>query len=370
MKKQYDYIIVGSGLFGSVFACEMHKRGKKVLVLEKRKHIGGNIYSENIAGIDVHKYGPHIFHTNKKEIWEYINNLSFVRPFAYSPLACYKENFYNLPFNMNTFYQMWKTKTPDEAKRMIESQKAEYKDIIPSNLEEQALKLVGSDIYEKMIKGYTEKQWGRNAKELPAFIINRIPVRMRYDNNYFDDIFQGIPLNGYTEIIKRLLQGVEVITNVDFLQNKADWQSKTKKIVFTGRIDEWFGECFGELEYRSLRFEDEEIFKENYQGVAVVNYTEINVPFTRITEHKHFINAITPTTIITKEYPQEWNKNCEPYYPVNDKKNDLLYDKYFCESQKLPNVIFGGRLGQYKYYNMDQVIEKSLEAVNKEINLS
>jgi len=370
MSKKYDYIIVGSGLFGSVFACEMHKKGKKVLVLEKREHIGGNIYSKNISGIDVHKYGPHIFHTNNKAIWEYINNLAFIRPFVYSPLACYKGEFYNLPFNMNTFYQMWKVKTPDEAIRIIENQKAEYKDITPSNLEEQALQLVGSDIYGKLIKGYTEKQWGRSAKELPAFIINRIPVRMRYDNNYFDDIYQGIPLNGYTEIIKRLLQEIEVKTNVDFLQNKAIWQSKGDRIVFTGRIDEWFDECFGKLEYRSLRFEDEEISKENYQGVAVINYTEINVPFTRITEHKHFANAITPTTVITKEYPQEWNKNCEPYYPVNNEKNNLLYEKYFYESQKLPNVIFGGRLGEYKYYNMDQVIEKSLEAVNKELNLS
>lgn len=367
MNKKYDYLIVGSGFFGSIFAHELHKRGKKVLVLEKRSHIGGNVYSERVHGIDIHKYGPHIFHTNNKEVWDYINSFVTMEQFVYSPVGNYNGELYNLPFNMNTFYQMWKVKTPEEAIAKIEEQKNEYKDIEPTNLEEQAYKLVGKDIYEKLIKGYTEKQWGRKATELPPFIIKRLPVRLTYDNNYFNDKYQGIPEDGYTRIFERMLEGIEVKLNTDFLKDKEKWEVIAEKIVYTGRIDEYYGSCFGNLEYRSLRFEEEILDKENYQGVAVVNYTDKETPFTRLIEHKHFRKIKTEKTIISREYPQDWYEGIEPYYPINDDKNNKKYEQYLAKSKENPNLIFGGRLGSYKYYNMDQVIEASLNAVKAEI---
>lgn len=367
MSKQYDYLIVGSGLFGSVFAYEMKKRGKRILLLEKRNHIGGNIYTANVDGIDVHKYGPHIFHTNRKEIWDYVNRLTFMQPFVYSPVANYHDELYNLPFNMNTFCKMWGVNDPAEAQAKIEHQRAEYKDIAPRNLEEQACKLVGKDIYEKLIKGYTEKQWGRKANTLPAFIIRRLPVRFTFDNNYFDDTFQGIPKKGYTEMIRQLLKNIEIRMSVDFLAEKNQWLKLADRIVFTGRIDQYFEECYGPLEYRSLRFEEERIDCENYQGVAVINYTSADVPYTRITEHKHFMKIQSEGTVISREYPQDWTVGKEPYYPVNDEKNGRLYEKYLVAGKKYPNVIFGGRLGTYRYYNMDQIIEQALEAVKQNV---
>lgn len=367
MSKQYDYLIVGSGLFGSVFAYEMKKRGKRILLLEKRNHIGGNIYTANVDGIDVHKYGPHIFHTNRKEIWDYVNRLTFMQPFVYSPVANYHDELYNLPFNMNTFCKMWGVNDPAEAQAKIEHQRAEYKDIAPRNLEEQACKLVGKDIYEKLIKGYTEKQWGRKANTLPAFIIRRLPVRFTFDNNYFDDTFQGIPKKGYTEMIRQLLKDIEIRMSVDFLAEKNQWLKLADRIVFTGRIDQYFEECYGPLEYRSLRFEEERIDCANYQGVAVINYTSADVPYTRVTEHKHFMKIQSEGTVISREYPQDWTVGKEPYYPVNDEKNGRLYEKYLVASKKYPNVIFGGRLGTYRYYNMDQIIEQAFEAVKQNV---
>lgn len=365
--KIYDYLIVGSGLFGSIFAHELKKMGKKILVIERRNHIGGNIYSENKSGIDVHRYGPHIFHTNKKMIWDYVNSFTPFRQFIYSPIANYKGKLFNLPFNMHTFYQMWGVRTPLEAMAKIESQRTAYKDITPTNLEQQALRLVGKDIYEKLIQGYTEKQWGRLATDLPAFIIQRLPIRLTFDNNYFNDLYQGIPEQGYTRLISRLLEGVEVITDVDFLESKEEWQEKATKVVYTGRIDAYFGECLGKLEYRSLRFEDEYLETGNYQGVAVMNYTEREIQFTRITEHKHFLKADTVYTIVTREYPQAWSTQMEPYYPINDARNNRLYQQYLQKTHLLENVIFGGRLGEYRYYNMDQVIELALASAAKEI---
>lgn len=366
----YDYLIVGSGLFGSVFAYEAHKRGYNILVIEKRSHIGGNIYSENVDGIEVHKYGPHIFHTNNERVWDYISNITAFNRFTYMPVARYKDELYNLPFNMNTFSKMWNIKTPDEALEIIEKQRAEITGE-PQNLEEQAISLVGRDIYEKLIKGYTEKQWGRKATELPAFIIKRLPVRMVYDNNYFNDKYQGIPIGGYTGIIEKMLDGIEVRLDTDFLENKNELASLAKKIVFTGAIDAYFDYCFGELEFRSLRFETEDLPMENYQGNAVVNYTEYEIPYTRIIEHKHFEFGCqngkkTDHTVITREYPAVWNPGDEPYYPINDDRNNKLYAKYKELAEKEKNVIFGGRLGEYKYYDMDKVIEAALNAVQKE----
>jgi UDP-galactopyranose mutase len=365
---KYDYIIVGSGLFGSVFAHQMTRRGKKCLIIEKRSHSGGNIYCEDIQGIKVHRYGAHIFHTSNRTVWDYVNNLARFQPFINSPLARYKDELYNLPFNMNTFYQMWGVMTPQGAKEKLDNQRSQYIDIEPHNLEEQALQLVGYDLYNKLIQGYTEKQLGRSAKELPPFIIKRLPVRFTFDNNYFQDTFQGIPAEGYNTITDRLLDGVPVMVGIDFLNKREEWKTKAKKIVFTGRIDEWFDECFGTLDYRSLAFEDELLHVSNFQGNAVINFTEREVPYTRIIEHKHFVGSSEPYSVITKEFPKAWTHGQEPFYPINDEQNNNLYEKYFALSKATPNVIFGGRLGEYRYYDMDKVIERALEAVEKELH--
>lgn len=364
----YDYLIVGAGLFGSIFAYEMNKKGKKCLIIEKRDHIGGNIFTEKIEDINVHKYGAHIFHTDKKEIWEYIQQFADFNRFTNSPVANYKGELYNLPFNMNTFYQMWGVKTPEEAKKIIENQKKEFHIDNPKNLEEQAINLVGKDIYEKLIKGYTEKQWGKKCTELPAFIIKRLPVRFTFDNNYFNDNYQGIPIGGYTQIIEKLLEGIPVKLNTNFFDNKEKWLNIADKILFTGMIDEYYEYCYGELEYRSLKFESETLDTDNYQGNAVVNYTEAEIPFTRIIEHKHFEGTDSNKTIITKEYPKLWHKGLEPYYPVNNESNNQLYEKYVKLASNEPNIIFGGRLGNYKYYDMWQVIDEALKTVKDELN--
>ena len=357
----YDYLIVGSGLYGAICAYELNKKGYKVLVIDKRNHIAGNIYTENIENINVHKYGAHIFHTSNKEVWEYINQFAEFNNYINSPIAVYKGEIYNLPFNMNTFSRLWGVLTPDEAKAKIEEEKAQYHIDEPKNLEEQAINLVGPTIYEKLVKGYTAKQWGRPCTELPAFIIKRLPVRFTYDNNYFNDRFQGIPMGGYTKIIEKMLEGIEVRLNTDFFLNR-ELEKECKKIIYTGPIDQFFDYKFGELEYRSVRFETEIIDKVNYQGNAVVNYTEYEVPYTRIIEHKHFeFDVTSPKTIISREYSSTWKKGDEPYYPVNNERNNTLYERYKEEAKKLPNVFFGGRLGQYKYYDMDKVI---LEALN------
>jgi UDP-galactopyranose mutase len=361
----YDYLIVGAGLFGAVFAREMTDKGKKCLVIDRRSHIGGNCYTERIEGINVHKYGAHIFHTSDKEIWEYVNRFAEFNNYVNSPVAIFEDELYNLPFNMNTFSKMWGIKTPAEAKKIISEQIKNLNISEPKNLEEQALSLVGTDVYEKLVKGYTQKQWGRNCSELPAFIIKRLPLRFTYDNNYFTDRFQGIPVGGYTGIFEKLLDGIEVRLDVDFheFQNK----NIAKKIVYTGCIDEFFEYCFGELEYRSVRFENEILDTDNYQGNAVINYTAADVPFTRIIEHKHFEFGTQPKTVISREYSAEWRKEIEPYYPINDEKNSALYEKYSELAKKRPDVIFGGRLGQYKYYDMDKVIRAALDAVKNEL---
>ena len=364
--QKYDYLIVGAGLYGSIFACEMKKIGKKCLVIDKRNHIGGNIYCENIEGINVHKYGAHIFHTSNKEVWEYINQFCEFNNYINSPIANYKGEIYNLPFNMNTFNKLWGVRTPEEAKRKIEEQKRELEIVEPKNLEEQAISLIGKDIYEKLIKGYTEKQWGRKATELPTFIIKRLPVRFIYDNNYFNDRYQGIPIGGYTKIIEKMLEGVEVKLNTNFFDNREYFENIAEKIVFTGMIDEFYNYQFGKLEYRSLRFETEVLNEENYQGNAVVNYTEREIPYTRIIEHKHFEFGKQEKTVITREYPSEWKVGDEPYYPVNDEKNNKLYEKYRELAEEENRVIFGGRLGEYKYYDMDKVIEKVLRDIKNE----
>ena len=366
--KKYDYLIVGAGLYGSIFAYEMNKKGKKCLVIDKRNHTGGNIYCENIEGINVHKYGAHIFHTSNKEVWEYINQFCEFNNYINSPIANYKGEIYNLPFNMNTFNKLWGVVTPEEAKVKIEEQKKEFSITEPKNLEEQAISLIGKDIYEKLIKGYTEKQWGRKATELPAFIIKRLPVRFTYDNNYFNDRYQGIPIGGYTKIIEKMLEEIEIKLNTNFFDNREYFENIAEKIVFTGMIDEFYNYKFGKLEYRSLRFETETLDEENYQGNAVVNYTEREIPYTRIIEHKHFEFGKQEKTVITKEYPSEWKEGDEPYYPVNDEKNNKLYEKYKELAEKEENVIFGGRLGEYKYYDMDKVIEKVLKDLKKCIN--
>ena len=366
--KKYDYLIVGAGLFGAIFAYEANKRGKKCLVIDKRNHIAGNIYTENIEGINVHKYGAHIFHTSNKEVWEYINNFAEFNRYTNSPVAIYKGELYNMPFNMNTFNKLWGVITPKEAMAKIEEEKKEASITNPKNLEEQAISLVGKTIYEKLVKGYTEKQWGKKAEELPSFIIKRLPVRFTYDNNYFNDIYQGIPIGGYTKIIEKMLDKIEVRLNCDFFENREELENIAEKIIFTGPIDKYYNYKFGELEYRSLRFETEILDEENYQGNAVVNYTEYEVPYTRIIEHKHFEYIDGPKTIITKEYPDSWNKEKEPYYPINNDKNNKLYEKYKLLASKDDNVIFGGRLGQYKYYDMDKVIFEALNVVSKEFN--
>ena len=361
MDLKYDYLIVGAGLYGAVFAHEATKKGKNCLVIDKRNHLGGNIYTENIEGINVHKYGAHIFHTSNKEIWDYVNSFVEFNRFTNAPIANYKGKLFNLPFNMNTFYQLWGVKTPEEAIKKIEEQRAEYTHITePKNLEEQALVLGGIDIYEKLIKGYTEKQWGRLATEIPAFIIRRLPFRFTFDNNYFNDTYQGIPIGGYTRLIEKLLKGIEVKRNVNYFKDKSELDKLAKEIIFTGKIDEFFAYQFGKLEYRSLHFDHEILDTSNYQGNAVINYTEKEVPFTRIIEHKHFEFGTQEKTMITKEYPHEYSKDNEPYYPINDTKNQELLLKYQNLAQQYPNIIFGGRLAEYKYYDMHQVIEKAL----------
>lgn len=359
----YDYLIVGAGLAGTVFARFMTDMGKKCFVIDRRKHIAGNIYSEQMEGIEVHKYGPHIFHTDNKKVWDFVNQFASFNHFIYSPLANYKGELYNLPFNMNTFHELWGVNTPEEARRKIELQKKESGISAPSNLEEQAVMLVGRDIYEKLIKGYTEKQWGKPCRELPSFIIKRLPFRFNFDNNYFDHPYQGIPIGGYTKMVEKMLEGIEVRLGTDYLAESAEYKGVAKKIVYTGPIDEYFNYCFGELEYRSLRFETEVLDTDNYQGVAGMNYTCAEIPYTRIIEHKHFeFGKGNPgKTVITKEYAEQWKKGKEPYYPVNDEKNTLIYERYRKESQKDTDVVFAGRLGKYQYYDMDKVIADILE---------
>ncbi len=364
---QYDYLIVGSGLFGSVFAYEAKKRGKKCLVIDKREHIGGNIYTENIEGINVHRYGAHIFHTSDKRIWEYMNRFAGFNNYINSPVAVYKDELYNLPFNMNTFSRMWGIRTPEEAKAIISRQIADLGITEPKNLEEQALSLVGKDVYEKLIKGYTEKQWGRDCKELPPFIIKRLPIRFIYDNNYFNDSYQGIPIGGYTAIIEKMLEGIKVITGTDYFEFIKDNKDIADKALFTGMIDEFYDYCYGPLQYRSVMFETEVMDCDNYQGNAVVNYTDIKVPYTRIIEHKHFEFGNQKKTVISREYSSEWRKGMEPYYPVNDEENNALYHKYKELADQENKVIFGGRLGQYKYYDMDKVVAAALELCEKEL---
>lgn len=362
--KQFDYVIVGSGLFGSVFAYEAKKRGKKCLVLEKRDHIGGNVYCENVEGVTVHKYGAHIFHTSNKRVWEYVNSLCDFNRFTNSPIANYNGEIYNLPFNMNTFTKLWGVITPDEAKAKIEEQSSKIKGE-PKNLEEQAISLVGEDIYVKLVKGYTEKQWGRSCTELPSFIIKRLPVRYTYDNNYFNDLYQGIPNGGYNEIINKLLDGIEVRTGVDYNEDREKYDALGEKVLYTGTLDTFYDYKFGKLQYRSLRFETELLDKQNYQGVAVVNYTDRETPYTRIIEHKHFEFGTQEKTVITKEYPSEWEEGMEAYYPVNDAQNQELFQKYKSLADNEENVIFGGRLAEYKYYDMDKVIESALNKVDE-----
>ena len=369
---RYDYLVVGSGLYGAVFAYEAVKAGKKVLVIDKRNHIGGNIYTEEAEGIQVHKYGAHIFHTSDKRIWDYVNNFAVFNRYTNSPIARYKNEIYNLPFNMNTFQKMWGVVTPREARDKIREQIEEAGIGVPSNLEEQAISLVGKDIYEKLVKGYTEKQWGKDARLLPSFIIKRLPVRFVYDNNYFNDTYQGIPEGGYTQIIEKMLEGVEVHLGVDFLAEREKYKGISNKIIYTGMIDEYYDYCHGELEYRSLRFETEVLGEENYQGNAVVNYTEFEVPYTRIIEHKHFEfmcqgeNKV-PKTVITREYPATWKRGDEPYYPVNDDKNNEIYNKYVEMAKEDSSVLFGGRLGMYRYFDMHQIVQEALSLVKKEI---
>lgn len=362
---EYDFLIVGAGLFGSVFAHQAKKAGKKCLVIDKRDHLGGNVYCENVDGINVHKYGAHIFHTNDKDIWDFVNSFAAFNRYTNSPVANFEDKLYNLPFNMNTFYQLWGTKTPEEAQKIIGEQVAQYGFENPQNLEEQALSLVGKDIYEKFIKGYTEKQWGCLATELPAFIIKRIPLRFIFDNNYFNDKYQGIPIGGYNKITEGLLTGIETKTVVDYFKHKQDLDSKAKQIVFTGKIDEYFNYRYGKLSYRSLEFKHQSLPMENYQGNAVVNYTSSDVPYTRIIEHKHFEFGTQKNTVITKEFPLQGSTSNEPYYPINNDQNNQLYLQYKQLAQTTPEVIFGGRLAEYKYYDMHQVIGSALSKAKK-----
>ena len=366
--KKYDYILVGSGLYSGVFAWFAKQKGKKCLVLEKRDHIGGNVYCENTEGIHVHKYGAHIFHTSNKEVWQFVNSLAEFNRYTNSPVANYKGEVYNMPFNMNTFSKMWNISTPAEAKKIIEEQKKEITGE-PKNLEEQAISLVGREIYEKLVKGYTEKQWGRDCTALPAFIIKRLPVRYTYDNNYFNDLYKGSPICGYNVIIDRLFEGCDIETGVDYLEKKEYYDGLGEKIVYTGTIDAYYKYQFGKLEYRSLRFESEVLGEENHQGVAVVNYTDRETPYTRIIEHKHFEFGTQPKTVITREYPVTWQEGMEPYYPVNDEKNQALYQKYAKLAEKEEHVIFGGRLGEYKYYDMDKVIASAMACAKEELNM-
>lgn len=368
----YDYLIIGSGLFGSVFARQAADAGKKVLVIDKRPNIAGNVYTEKVEGINFHKYGAHIFHTNNTEVWNYVNRFATFNRFTNSPVANYKGELYSMPFNMHTFNKMWGVVTPEEAAAKIEEQKKEITGE-PQNLEEQAISLVGRDIYEKLVKGYTEKQWGRDCKELPAFIIKRLPVRLTFDNNYFNALYQGIPIGGYTKLVENLLEGIEVRLNEDYLEDKAKWNAMAEKVVYTGAIDAYFDYALGNLEYRSVRFENEILDVPNFQGNAAVNYTDKETPWTRIIEHKWFEfgkdenGNDLPKTIISKEYSSEWKPGDEPYYPVNDKKNGELYQKYKALAEKEENIIFGGRLGEYKYYDMDAVIASALECARNQM---
>lgn len=375
----YDYLVVGAGLYGSVFAHEMKKKGRRVLLIEKRKHIAGNIFTEDVAGIQVHRYGAHIFHTSDRKVWNYVNQFAEFNHYINSPVANYKGEIYNLPFNMNTFNKMWGVVTPEQAKEKIAEQIADLSITDPSNLEEQALSLVGRDVYGKLVKGYTEKQWGRDCKELPAFIIKRLPLRFTYDNNYFNDRYQGIPIGGYTAMIERMLEGIEVKTGVSYQEFATEQEqdggmcavdregNRYKKIVYTGMLDEYFDYALGHLEYRSLRFETQTLAGcENYQGNAVVNYTEREIPYTRVIEHKHFEFGTQKDTVVTREYPAVWKEGEEPYYPINDEKNNSLFQKYQEMAGARPHIIFGGRLGQYQYYDMDKVIAQALQAVEQE----
>jgi len=370
---KYDYLVVGAGLFGAVFAHEAALRGKHVKVIEKRDHIAGNIYTKEVDGIQVHQYGAHIFHTSDKEVWDYVNQFTEFNRYTNSPVANYKGQMYNLPFNMNTFSELWGVRTPAEAQAKIQAQKDAAKlNGEPKNLEEQAISLIGTDVYEKLIKGYTEKQWGQKATDLPAFIIRRLPVRYTFDNNYFNDTYQGIPIGGYTQIVEKMLNHpeIDVETGVDFFANKDQYLKDYPKIIFTGMIDQYFNYQLGELEYRSLRFETEELDVDNYQGNAVINYTDAETPFTRIIEHKHFEfgKGDKDKTIITKEYPADWKRGDEPYYPVNNSRNNSLYKQYAALAKQEGNVVFGGRLGQYRYYDMHQVIHAALVMVEKELD--
>ncbi len=356
----YDYLIVGAGLYGAVFAREAARAGKKCLVIDKRDHIAGNIYTQEVEGIQVHRYGAHIFHTNNRQVWEYLGQFAEFNRYTNSPVANYKGEIYNMPFNMNTFNKLWGVITPAQAQAKIQEQRAAAGITEPKNLEEQAISLVGTDIYEKLVKGYTEKQWGRPCNQLPAFIIKRLPVRFIYDNNYFNALYQGIPVGGYTAMVQRMLEGIEVRLGQDYLADKAGWDAQAERVVYTGPIDAYFGSCYGPLEYRSVRFETEVLDMPNYQGNAVVNYTDAETPYTRIIEHKHFEFGTQPKTVISREYSAEWKPGEEPYYPVNDEKNGKLYARYKALADREEKTIFGGRLGEYKYYDMDKVVEVAL----------
>ncbi len=366
----YDYLIVGAGLFGATFAYEATKRGKHCLVIDRRDHIAGNAYCKEMEGIQVHWYGAHIFHTSDKSIWEYVNQFAEFNHYVNSPVAVYGDETYNLPFNMNTFSKMWNIRTPQEAKRIIEEQRAAEGIAEPKNLEEQALSLVGRDVYEKLVKGYTEKQWGRDCKELPAFIIKRLPLRFVYDNNYFNDRFQGIPIGGYTKLVENMLDGIEVRLETDYFANKSEYDEMAEKVIFTGAIDDYFDFCYGALQYRKVSFKHEVLDMDNYQGNAVVNYTEREVPYTRIIEHKHFEFGKQEKTVISKEYPAEWMPGDEPYYPINNEENQAIYEKYRALAAKEAKVIFGGRLGEYRYYDMDKVIASALALAQKEFGVN
>lgn len=371
--KKYDYLIVGAGLYGSTFAYLATKQGKRCQVIDKREHVGGNLYCENVEGINVHKYGAHIFHTSNKKVWDFVNSIVEFNRYTNSPVANYKGRMYNLPFNMNTFYQMWGVRTPEEAQAKIEEQRREAMEAMrregvsePRNLEEQALTLIGRDIYERLIKGYTEKQWGRSCKDLPAFIIRRLPVRLVYDNNYFNDKYQGIPIGGYNKLIDRMLEGADVRTGIDFFDDRELWEAKAEKVVFTGKIDEYFGYRYGMLEYRTVSFEQETLDMANYQGNAVVNYTDREVPYTRVIEHKHFEMFgqevyDNPKTVVSREFSTEWKPGMEPYYPVNDERNNSLAEQYRALAAQEKNVIFGGRLAEYKYYDMAPIVERVMD---------
>lgn len=360
LNKPYDYLIVGAGLYGAVCAHKLVAAGKKCLAIDKRNHIGGNIYTYQVDGINVHKYGAHIFHTNNREVWDFVNGFAEFNRYTNSPVANYKGEIYNLPFNMNTFNRMWGVARPEEAKAKIKEQREAAGFTAPSNLEEQAISLVGRDVYEKLVKGYTQKQWGRPCCELPAFIIKRLPVRFTYDNNYFDALYQGVPIGGYTKIIEKLLKGSDVKLNVNYLENRDALRSLAENVIYTGAVDAYFSYCYGPLEYRSIRFETEILDTDNYQGNAVVNYTDAETPYTRIIEHKHFEFGTQKRTVISREYSTEWAVGAEPYYPINDNKNNALYERYMLLAQKEEKVVFGGRLGNYKYYDMDKTIELAL----------